>query len=231
MQLFHENYTIQKNILIISNPDTIAQCRKVLRLKTGDLINVQSTENITTTRHLVKILSLEKTLTAEIIETTTKTKQNKKIQILVAMPNKQDKLELIAQKLTEINVDEIIFRPSERSVIKQRNKNKEKRLLIIIKEALEQSRWWFIPQVSFKENPEKHIEEDTIVYFFDKKENATKSIDNTSKKVWIIGPEWWLTQKDYDRFQKNNIKIHDLGSSILRMETAAIIGWWLLKNN
>ena len=58
MQLFHEENTIQNNILTISNPDTIAQCRKVLRLKAGDLIHVQFTKANTTTRHLIKILDL-----------------------------------------------------------------------------------------------------------------------------------------------------------------------------
>lgn len=140
MQLFHEGHTTQNNILTISNPDTVAQCRKVLRLKAGDLIHVQSTKANTTIRHLVKISSLGETLTGEIIETKSQTRSNNYTQIIVAMPNKQDKLELIAQKLTEIGVDEIIFRPAERSIVKEWNKNKEQRLLSIIKEALEQSR-------------------------------------------------------------------------------------------
>lgn len=230
MQLFHEDHTIQNNILTISNPDTIAQCRKVLRLKAGDLIHVQSTKANTTTRHLVKISDISQTLIGEIIETSTQDRQENFTQILVAMPNKQDKLELIAQKLTELGVDEIIFRPAERSIIKQRNKNKEQRLNLIIKEALEQSRGRFMPQISFREHPEDTIQPDSLIYFFDKKENSITNIENTAKKAWIIWPEGWLTQKDYDRFAKHNPKIYDLGSTILRMETAAIVGWWLLKN-
>lgn len=230
MQLFHEEFILQNTNLIISNPDTIAQCRKVLRLKASDLIHVQSTKANTTTRHLVKIINLGESLTGEIIETTTQTRTENYTQVLVAMPNKQDKLELITQKLTEIWVDEIIFRPAERSIIKERNKNKEQRLLTIIKEALEQSRGWFMPQISFREHPEDAIQQDTLVYFFDKKELATTTIESVTKKAGIIGPEGWLSQKDYDRFAKHNPKIYDLGSTILRMETAAIVGWWLLKN-
>lgn len=231
MQLFHEEHTIQKTNLIISNPEIINQCRKVLRLKQGDLIHVQSTKANTTTRHLVKISELNKTLIGEIIETKEQNRSKSYTQILVAMPNKYDKLELIAQKLTELGVDEIIFRPAERSIIKQRNKNKEKRLQTIIKEALEQSRGRFMPQVSFREHPEDSIKKDTTIYIFDKKENATKIIESSSKKTGIIGPEGWLTQKDYDRFTKHNPKTYDLGSTILRMETAAIVWWWLLKNH
>jgi len=89
----------------------------------------------------------------------------------------------MAQKLTEISIDEIIFRPAERSIVKQRNKNKEQRLLSIVKEALEQSRGRFLPQISFRENPEDVIQDKTLVYIFDKKENSTKNIENSTKKV------------------------------------------------
>ncbi len=230
MQLFHEEYTTQNNILTISNPDTIAQCRKVLRLKIGDLIHVQSTKANTTTRHLVKISNVWEKLTGEIIETKTQQKTENYTQILVALPNKQDKLELIAQKLTEIWIDEIIFRPAERSIIKERNKNKEQRLHTIIKEALEQSRGRFLPQISFREHPEDAIQQETLVYVFDKKENTTTDRETSPKKAGIIWPEGWLTQKDYDRFAKHTPKIYDLGSTTLRMETATIVWWWLLKN-
>ncbi|HCB51694.1 TPA: hypothetical protein DEP21_03930 [Patescibacteria group bacterium] len=59
---------------------------------------------------------------------------------MVAMSNKWDKIELITQKLTEIGIAKILFRPGERSVIKERNKNKAIRLQKIVKEATEQSR-------------------------------------------------------------------------------------------
>ncbi len=231
MQLFHQEYSIQNNNLIISNSDTINQCRKVLRLKKGDLIHVQSTQNNITTRHLVKILEISKTLITDIIETTTKTKSENTTKILIAMPNKFDKLEIITQKLTEIGIDDIVFRPAERSIIKQRNTNKEQRLQNIIKEAVEQSRWWFLPNIFFNKNPEESLQETSNIYIFDKKEHTTTTIEKASNITGIIGPEWWLTTKDYDRFKKYNPKIYTLGESILRMETAAIIWSWIIKNN
>ena len=60
--------------------------------------------------------------------------------MIVSMPNKWEKAELIVQKLSEIGIDKIIFWPSERSIIKERNGKKEERLQKIIKEAVEQSR-------------------------------------------------------------------------------------------
>lgn len=56
------------------------------------------------------------------------------------MPNKFEKAELIVQKATEIGVDEIIFRPARRSVIREFPEKKIMRLLVIAKEATEQAR-------------------------------------------------------------------------------------------
>ncbi|MBQ7074589.1 RsmE family RNA methyltransferase [bacterium] len=67
---------------------------------------------------------------------------NEKVMIgmLIAFPNKQEKLELIVQKLTEIGISHIYFRKAENSQIKELNENKIKRMRKIMKEALEQSR-------------------------------------------------------------------------------------------
>jgi 16S rRNA U1498 N3-methylase RsmE len=39
-----------------------------------------------------------------------------------------------------------------------------------------------------------------------------------------------LTPNDYKLFETTNPEIRDLGDTILRMETAAIVGWRILKN-
>jgi RsmE family RNA methyltransferase len=60
--------------------------------------------------------------------------------MIIAMPNKRDKIELIIQKLTECGLNQIIFWPSERSILREWNPKKEERLHKIIEEAVEQSR-------------------------------------------------------------------------------------------
>jgi len=83
------------------------------------------------------------------------------------MPNKRDKIELIVQKLTECGLDQIIFWPSERSVLRERNSKKEERLNKIIKEAVEQSRGRTVPELIFTTNP-KALVGDTPLVIFDK---------------------------------------------------------------
>jgi 16S rRNA (uracil1498-N3)-methyltransferase len=60
--------------------------------------------------------------------------------MLIALPNKREKVEFIVQKLSEIGIDKILFRATERSVITQWNERKANRLYKIAKEAVEQSR-------------------------------------------------------------------------------------------
>jgi 16S rRNA (uracil1498-N3)-methyltransferase len=60
--------------------------------------------------------------------------------MLIALPNKQEKLELIIQKLTEIGISNIYLWSSERSQLNSLNENKTKRIEKIVKEAVEQSR-------------------------------------------------------------------------------------------
>jgi 16S rRNA U1498 N3-methylase RsmE len=59
----------------------------------------------------------------------------------IAMPNKRSKAELITQKLSELWINNIYFRPAERSIIKQTKDKKIERLIKISQEATEQSRW------------------------------------------------------------------------------------------
>ncbi len=231
MQLFHEAHQVINQNLIISNPDIISQCRKALRFKEGNKIFVQFTDWDISLRHFCEIKSLRQELICEIIETEQKTRPDSQTKMIVAMPNKQDKLELISQKLTEIGVDEIVFWPADRSVVKVWNQNKEKRLLSIIKEALEQSGWRFMPKIRFDKNPELWIKSDSFVYIFDKNnKNEEKIKFPKGSIIGIIWPEWWLSDKDYKQFQELKTQTIQLGENVLRMETATIVWWRFLKN-
>ena len=47
----------------------------------------------------------------------------------------------------------------------------------------------------------------------------------------VVGPEGGLTPRDYEVFAAYKPKIVGLGDTVLRMETAAIVGGWIIKNN
>lgn len=239
MQLFITNFKKQKSDqILIDDEKNMHQITNVLRLRHWDIFYVQNDDWTTATRHQVEIEEINrKNLVWKILATESNKKTDKNVWMIIAMPNKRDKWELIAQKLSEIWVDEIIFRPSERSVIKEFNEKKLERLNLIIKEAVEQSRWRFLPKVSFTKDITEVNTKDAAVIVFDKENKDRDSnifpsfnLSIFQSYFWVVWPEWWLTPKDYEQLWWNVI-VKNLWSTVLRMETAAIVGARVLKNN
>lgn len=229
MQLFITDFKQNWDKIIISNPEILEQTRKVLRMKVWDKFFVQK-EN---TRYQLEISSWDKfSITGKILETILQTKDisNKNIWIVVAMPNKWSKAELIVQKLSEIWVDEIYFRPSERSVLKDWNNKKWERLQKISQEAVEQSRWWKLPKIEFVKNIFPVLQNKKIIVFDMVDQKVIPSCDSQANIIWVVWPEWWFTQKDYENFWKN-FDLISLGDTVLRMETASIVWAWSLRNS
>ncbi len=231
MQLFINDYIQQWSTITISNPELLSQIRKVLRAKIGDIFYIQSpnTEE-KKTRYQVRIeqwdnIHIRWIILSEQIHVCT----SRTTKMIVAMPNTWNKAELIAQKLSEIGISEIIFWPSERSIIKVWNHKKEARIQKIIKEATEQSRWRNIPKIIFTTTLDEHIQNAEVIVF-DKQEIPFDTTKTEKNLVWIVWPEGGFTEKDYTTFDTYTPRLVDLGSTVLRMETAAIIWWRKIKN-
>ena len=190
MQLFHinsDNVRIRWNkIEVFSVPELISQLRKVLRIKKWDKIWVQYSDNNKTNRYELSVIDWsDKDLNGEIISSKTFSFSERDISMFIAMPNKREKAELIVQKLTEIWVQNIYFRVSEHSIIRQRNDKKSERLEKISHEAVEQSRWIQIPEIKFLDNKE--------IKDFIKWKNA------------IIANMNWLPYQELNNISSNNI--------------------------
>lgn len=236
MQLFHvnsDNIRIKwNNIEVFSVPELVSQLRKVLRIKKWDKICIQYSKDNKTIRCELSVIDwTDKDLSGEIISNQTLPFPGRNVSMLIAMPNKREKAELIIQKLTEIWVQNIYFRVSEHSIIRQRNDKKSERLEKISHEAVEQSRWIQIPEIKFLDNKE--------IKDFIKWKNAIianmnwlpyQELNNISSNniCGIIWPEWWFSEQDLGLF--DNANVIDLWKNVLRMETASIVLARLLKN-
>ena len=239
MQLFITEYTKKNTIVTIADVDILSQVRKVLRASIGDSIRVQSPQN---EQHKIRYELRIEVWDNKMLEWTIISEQNydvshEKRSMIIAMPNKRDKIELIIQKLSECGLDQIVFWPSERSVIKEWNPKKEERLNKIIQEAVEQSRGRTVPHLVFAPDIREYLQ-DTEVIVFDKSDTKEQEqkiqeqvLSSKSHITGIIWPEGWLTYRDYQTFSGTKYDIYWLGETILRTETAAIIWWRLLRNN
>lgn len=235
MQLFHiepnKIHVKWDNIEVFSVPELISQLRKVLRIQKWDKICIQYSDNKWTTRYEISINDwTDKEFSGEIVSTQTFSFPEKNISMLIAMPNKREKAELIVQKLTEIWVQNICFWVSEHSIIRQWNDKKAERLYKISHEAIEQSRWILLPKIKFLSPNELNKFITWKSLFLANQWGLSYKVIKSEWKdfCWIIWPEWWFSNNDLLTFKKANII--DLWTNVLRMETASIVLAWLLKN-
>ena len=237
MQLFHidsEKIHIKwNNVEILSVNELLSQLRKVLRIKKWDKICIQFSDIKWTTRYELSIQDwTDKDLFGEIISSQTFSFTEKNVSMLIAMPNKREKAELIVQKLTEIGIQNVYFWVSEHSIIRQRNDKKAERLDKISHEAVEQSRWIHLPEIKFlkSENELKDFVnwKNVIIANMNWLPYWELAKSESNDLCGVIWPEGWFSEKDLKLFDW--AKIIDLWENVLRMETASIVLWWLLKN-
>lgn len=234
MQLFISSiYTKYKDSITIHDERTIHQCFHVLRYKNWQILQLQDSW----TRYTLSIIQISK---KEIItkiqstETHSSEDNNKKLFMLVALPNRRDKAELIAQKLTEIGVENIVFWKAKRSVLRELPTKKLERLYTITLEASEQAFRRSLPTITYLDNLfESDILSSSQIILFHQDWISTHQLNtsNTQPIASIIGPEWWFAWEELEQITQlsNHISIN-LWATILRMETAAIIWARLCKN-
>jgi 16S rRNA (uracil1498-N3)-methyltransferase len=151
MQLFiTPNYIQDKANIKIIDTRIVHQCFHVLRYKPTQIIQIQN-QNI---RYTVEITDISKKemLTKIQEEETITTNNNKQTTLIIALPNRRDKAELIVQKLTEIGIDHIMFWKAERSTLRDFSDKKLQRLQTISLEAAEQAFRRALPTITYLDN-------------------------------------------------------------------------------
>lgn len=149
-----------------------------------------------------------------------------------AIPNKQEKIELILQKWTEIWYTNFYFYFSERSQKFNLSDNKFKRFQKIIVEATEQSWRNLIPELFFLEKLNLELIKWQNLYFHTKSSNSQKlkNIKIKQEKVNIfIWPEWWFSDNEISNFEKYYFQNVFLWDFILRTETVGLVVWFFLN--
>lgn len=234
MQLFithHIQINNDQQTILINDARVLHQCIQVLRYKVWNEIVIQNQW----VRYTVVLLSRDKnqlhwSIKEQIAQKSIDVVQSNKKTLIVAMSNKRDKIELIAQKSAEIGVDNLIIWIAMRSVIKTLSDHKLTRLRSILIEASEQSRNRHTPVISIlhtlQELPMSYVAHQDGLYCFDTraKKNNTTNPKESSLSSLIVWPEWWFDPKELAYMQSQCFPMISFGSSILRTETAALIG-------
>ena len=232
MHRFRTEQPVQIGECISLSPQESAHALRVLRLKTADEIQLIDS--------LGRLWSARITNTDAIAEAVAdfelkSTEAPVEVTLYMGLP-KGEKLELIAQKLTEIGAARIVPVRMERSVARIEKSEAEKKLSRvrrIAEEAQKQSGRCFPADIcypiDFAALPKMLKQHDTALLLWEEargyrvKDAFTKH--PCAKNIaYIVGPEGGITKDEAQSLIEAGAEAITMGPRILRAETAAIAG-------
>lgn len=216
----------ENDIFTLSNDDSY-HINTVMRMKNKDEIEIIYENQV----YISEIILLEPIVKAKIKK---EVKVNNELSTYVTIAQslvKEQKMDYILQKTTELGVSEIIPYMATRSIIKLDNKKDKKieRWQKIVKEASEQSKRNNVPIINNAMTLSNLVNlSDYDMKFLctvnENSQNIKKVLSNVNRNVrmlFVIGPEGGFTVEEENKFIENGFISLSLGSSVLRTETAS----------
>lgn len=230
-RFFLEINILWNSEIILDDEKIIYQLIKVLKSKIWDEVIFFNWINFVDFKY--KIIAFnKKNIIFSFIEKVEKLKENYKLVLFQALPNKIEKIEEIIKKWTEIWYSEFNFFKSERSQNLKLLNSKLERFNKIIKEASEQSNRNIVPRFNFFQKLDFRNISWNNIFFHTDISNSQKINElniNFNKNINIfIWPEWWFSKEENDFFIKNNFIKVNLWWNILRTENTSIVVWFYL---
>lgn len=229
---FVEKSSINGEIIEISDKLEINHMKNSFRLQLGDILRVVDGEF----EYITEIIEItKKEILCKIVEKredgfSTKVEIHGGIGLL-----KNDKMELVIQKLVEIGISKIIPIEMERTVVKI--KEKKDKWNTIVKESLKQCQAVKLTEIDevkkLKEIP--YEEYDLVLVPYENEEDIKISQvirvnEKIGKVLFIVGSEGGISEKEIEYLKSRGAKIVTLGKRILRAETASIVVGGILAN-
>ena len=214
---FKENLSLNLN----SNLDKSQShyISKVMRIKEGDNISLFNE----TGEWIVKIKEVKKGIINFVVIKKLRNVENDTEMWLAFTPIKFNYLNFMIQKATELGVTRFIPILTDRTVVREINNDRIKKIII---EASEQSNRIKLPKleklINFKDFLK--IYKNTNIILGDLNKNEEKIYFNKNKPICIlIGPEGDFSENERELMsQLQNIRSLRINRNILRTETAAI---------
>ncbi|MCK5767476.1 MAG: 16S rRNA (uracil(1498)-N(3))-methyltransferase [Candidatus Atribacteria bacterium] len=147
---------------------------------------------------------------------------------------KNNKMDFVMQKATELGISKIIPFISSRTIplIQQKSTDKKReRWQKIAFEASKQSERIHVPDIhpiiQFQELIRQTVTYDLPLIFWEDEntkplKKVLKKNTKSSKIIYLIGPEWGFSKEEIESTKKANIVSTSLGKHVVRSETVAI---------
>lgn len=213
-----------KNLILCD--DDYHHIKNVMRMHEGDFI--EAVYDNVLYKAQIKSISNFDIETVSVIEQ----KMDKYPEITLIIPAlKEQKLDLIFQKGTEIGVNRFIVAPFERSMVKydeRKEKVKLERWKKICKEASEQSMRTNMPLINIEKDLKfvDKLDGLKLICSTNEKDNYIKYVlKNNSeydKITLVIGPEGGISFDEESYYEQKGFKKITLGTQIMRVETVPI---------
>lgn len=213
----------KENDYLSLNDNDLYHIKKVMRMNDKDKIEVVF-------EHELYLCELENNV-AKIIKKEEPTLTDNPHITLVIPLLKEQKMDLILQKSTELGVDEIIPVVMKRSIVKIGDEKQDKKIerwQKICKEASEQSKRLDIPVVSriCKLEDLKSLEGVKLTCSTSEKsqnlKNYLKNLENYDRIILVIGPEGGLSLDEEEYLKQIGFVSISLGNRIMRVETVPL---------
>ena len=215
---------IQSDLTSHLTKDQMHYVRDVMRLKVGDKLSVFNNQG----EWNAIIEAYDKNGAIVKILDRTRNKHNEKNIWLAFSPIKQHPLNFLIQKGTELGVQRFVPILSERTIVKEINIERIKKIIV---EASEQSNRISVPEINKAESLKNFLSsfpKNGCLIFCDINCDKSDLKDILSKKIQgpvciLIGPEGDFSEKERQLIiEKKEIYSLSLATNILRAETAAI---------
>ena len=216
---------LKANLLSSLSNEQSHYIKNVMRLKPGDTISLFNSIN---GEWSAKIANHNKENTEFKVENLIKSKKIENNLWLAFSPIKKNPLDMMIQKTTELGIQKFIPILSERTIVKEINIQRLKKIIV---EASEQSNRISVPEIKNLEPLKNFLNrfpsEGSLIFcdINSSKENL-KNILSKKKRgpvCILIGPEGDFSEKERQFIiEKKEIFSLSLANNILRAETAAI---------
>ena len=227
-RFYCQSENIKENTVYFDR-DESKHIAKVLRLEKGEEIIVSTGDGMD---NYCVLASTGEECTA-IINKTVKNENEPDAEIILFQSViKNEKMDFLVQKVSELGITKIVPIITERTVVKiedaKKEEKKQERWQKIALEACKQCGRSRIPEVlkAIKLKDAKKLfdacSEKIVCYEEEKTQSITETIKKTECLGYFIGPEGGITEDEHKFLKEQGFVSVSLGKRILRAETAAI---------
>lgn len=221
---YYTNFDLKIDEIVSIQDKEASHMLYIMRKKQDDIVEIINGHGKLAEAKIVN--TSKQKVDLKILKVSQESPKKKKL-ILVQSLIKQDRLELLLEKCTELGVDEFWIINLKNSIKLELSKNRLDRFQNILIAAIKQSGRLFLPKIVLLNSLKDLTKAKGQIFYGSTHKDSIKLKDalqqNDNNIFMIIGPEAGFS-KDEEEYFKENLKAQgiNLNENILRAETAAI---------